>query len=311
MVLPDSARPAGALPDVGSVRVALVGYGEVGTIFGEALARRGVESVSAFDLQHDDVAWAAAARERSARDGVRLAESLGAALAGSQVVISAVTAEQAHHAAEQIAASCDRGAFVLDVNSASPRSKKACAEIVNRAGARYVEAAVMGAVPPHGLRVPMVLGGPHAAGIHALLAALGFDADVGSTDYGVASAIKLCRSIVVKGIEALAVESLATARRYGVEKEVLASLAETYPGMTWEQQADYLWRRVYQHGRRRAEEMREAAVTVADAGFAPRMASATADVQAWIAEQRAAGAFEGLPEAAPWQQLADRIARDA
>lgn len=299
-----------ALDDTHSLRVALVGYGEVGTIFGAALVQRGVAGVTAFDIKVSDAAWAEEARARASRDGVILADSLAAALADAGLAICAVTAAQTLEAARAIATACRKEAFVLDVNSASPRTKKACAAIVNGAGARYVEAAVMSSVPPHGLRSPMSLGGPHGKALHPLLGQLGFVADAGSPDYGVVSAIKLCRSVVIKGLEALAVESLLTARRYGVEDAVLASLVETFPGMKWDQQADYLWRRVYQHGRRRAEEMREAAVTVADAGLAPRMASATADVQAWVAAQRASGAFEGLEKESPWQRLADRIPRD-
>ena len=155
-----------------------------------------------------------------------------------------------------------------------------------------------------------VLGGPHAAALQPALQRLGFDAEAGTVEYGRASAIKLCRSVVVKGLEALAVESLLAARRYSVEDEVLASLAESFPGMKWDTQADYLWRRVVQHGARRAEEMREAAATVADAGLVPRMATATADVQAWMARRRAKGDFDGLGEKAAWTAVADRIPRE-
>ena len=199
---------------------------------------------------------------------------------------------------------------MLDVNSASPATKTACAEFVARAGSRYVEAAVMTSVPPHGIRVPMLLGGPHASALQPTLAALGFDATVGSTSYGVVSAIKLCRSVVIKGMEALAIESLLAARRYGVEREVLASLAETFPGLDWERQATWFWQRVVQHGRRRAEEMREAAATVEGVGLRPRMAAAIADVQAWMAALHAEGVFDAAADE-DWRNLADRIQRNA
>jgi len=133
---------------------------------------------------------------------------------------------------------------------------------------------------------------------------------VGATTYGVVSAIKLCRSVIIKGMEALAIESLLTARRYGVEPHVLASLAETFPGLEWERQMTWFWRRVVQHGRRRSEEMREAAVTVADAGIAPRMATATGELQGWIAALRADGAFADAAADAGWRELADRIERE-
>ena len=301
------------MPDadnVAALRVALVGYGEVGSIFGAALAAAGVGSVTATDTQVANATWAAAARARAARDGVMLAADTNDAVAAGDLIISAVTAASTAAAAGQIAAACRRDAFVLDVNSASPQAKISCAEIVDRAGGRYVEAAVMSSVPPHGIRVPMLLGGPHATALQPVLARLGFAATVGATAYGVVSAIKMCRSVVVKGLEALAIESLLTARRYGVEREVLASLAETFPGLDWERQPSYFWQRVVQHGRRRAEEMREAAVTVGDADVAPRMASATADVQAWVAALRAAGVFADAPSDAGWRELADRVRRE-
>jgi 3-hydroxyisobutyrate dehydrogenase-like beta-hydroxyacid dehydrogenase len=128
-----------------------------------------------------------------------------------------------------------------------------------------------------------------------------------SEKLGVASAIKMSRSVMIKGLEALLIESYATARAYGVEDQVLPTLQETFPGINWSEQGAYLFSRVVQHGQRRAEEMREAANTVRDAGFEPWMASATADKQQWMADQAAAGVFQDLPQDAPWQDYADRL----
>jgi 3-hydroxyisobutyrate dehydrogenase-like beta-hydroxyacid dehydrogenase len=299
-----------AQPDIAALRVALIGYGEVGGIFGAALPRAGVRAVTAFDILIANASWAEEARTRASRDSVALASSTREAIANSDLIISAVTAASTASATEQIASGVRRGAFVLDVNSASPRTKTACAEVIRCAGGRYVEAAVMSSVPPHGIRAPMLLGGPHATSLRSTLAKLGFAATVGSESYGVVSAIKLCRSVIVKGMEALAIESLLSARRYGVEREVLASLAETFPGLDWERQATWFWLRVVQHGRRRAEEMREAAVTVGDAGIASRMTTATADVQAWIAMLRAEGVFASAGADATWRDLADLVDRE-
>jgi 3-hydroxyisobutyrate dehydrogenase-like beta-hydroxyacid dehydrogenase len=299
-----------ATADIAALRIALIGYGEVGGIFGAALAQAGVGAVTAYDVLVDDAAWAAAAAARASHDGVALASDMSGAVADCALVISAVTAASTAPAAQQVASACGPGTFVLDVNSASPRTKTACAEVVERAGGRYVEAAVMSSVPPYGIRVPMLLGGPHATSLQPTLASLGFDATVGAASYGVVSAIKLCRSVVVKGMEALAIESLLAARRYGVEREVLASLAETFPGFDWERQATWFWRRVVQHGRRRAEEMREAAATVEGVAMAPRMATATADLQGWIAMLRAEGVFADA-KGADWREFADRIGRTA
>jgi 3-hydroxyisobutyrate dehydrogenase-like beta-hydroxyacid dehydrogenase len=287
--------------------IAPVGYGEVGRIFGAGLVRVGAANVTAFDIRAADAAWTEKARARAEEDGVTLAPHIAEATADADLVISAVTAAKASAAAREIAKACRAGTFVLDVNSASPRTKRESAAMIEGAGARYVEAAIMNAVPPQGLRVPMLLGGPQARAALPTLEAVGFNASVGSEELGTVSAIKLCRSVVMKGMEALVVESLLAARRYGVEREVIASLRESYPGLDWDRLPTYVWTRVMQHGGRRAEEMRESAATVRDAGIEPRMASATAELQAWFAALRASGVFDGLAKDASWSDMAERI----
>jgi 3-hydroxyisobutyrate dehydrogenase-like beta-hydroxyacid dehydrogenase len=295
---------------IASMRIALIGYGEVGGIFGRALAARGVARITAYDILLSNPARSAAMRERAARDAIALAASAAEAVGSADLVISAVTASATRDAAASVAPAMRRGAFFLDINSASPKTKAESGALVAAAGGRYVESAVMTSVPPYGIRVPMLLGGPDAAALAPTLAALGFAATVASGELGVASAIKMCRSVMIKGLEAIVIESYLTARRYGVEKEVLASLAETFPGLDWERQGSYFWSRVVQHGKRRAEEMREAAATVREAGLEPFMASAIADRQAWVAALAANGVFADAPTDGGWRDFADRIARD-
>ena len=127
---------------------------------------------------------------------------------------------------------------------------------------------------------------------------------------GVASAIKMCRSVMIKGLEAIFIESYGTARRYGVEERVLESFKETFPNFQWEKEGAYFFSRVVQHGKRRAEEMREAAVTVREAGFDPFMAAATAEKQDQVAKLAAKGVFAGLAPGADWREYADRLIRE-
>jgi 3-hydroxyisobutyrate dehydrogenase-like beta-hydroxyacid dehydrogenase len=301
MTKPSTGAPVAAL------RIALIGYGEVGRIFGKALRERGVAQVTAFDILGDDPLRGAQMREASARDGVVLAPSAADAVHGADLVLSAVTASATRTAAASVAPALRPGGFLLDVNSASPRTKTECAELLARHGGRYVEAAVMTSVPPYGIRVPMLLGGPDAAALLPTLTALGCAAQVASEKLGVASAIKMCRSVIIKGMEAIVVESFLAARRYGIEDDVLASLKETFPGMDWEKNGDYFWQRVVQHGRRRAEEMREAAATVREIGIEPFLASAIADRQAWVAELARLGAFAAADPKSGWRGMADCI----
>jgi 3-hydroxyisobutyrate dehydrogenase-like beta-hydroxyacid dehydrogenase len=239
--------------------------------------------------------------------GVTPQHSMGALCAASDLVISAVTASAALDVAGEAAACLRPGTVFLDLNSASPGTKQASAALVDAAGGHYVEAGVMTSVPPYGIRVPMLLGGAQAAALAGALAAWGMDARAVSERIGVASAIKMCRSVMIKGLEALVIESYTTARALGVEDAVLPTLQETFPSIDWSAQGAYFFSRVVQHGQRRAEEMLESARTVREAGFAPLMTAAIADKQQWVADQARAGVFDGVAPGAPWQAYADAL----
>jgi 3-hydroxyisobutyrate dehydrogenase-like beta-hydroxyacid dehydrogenase len=295
------------------MQVTLIGYGEVGRILAEDLRVRGTPVV-AFDIQltAPTSAVSDAMRAHARQHGVALADSHVAAVARAQLVVSAVTASQAVAVAEACAAGLARGTFFLDFNSASPGAKIAAGRRVNATGGRYVEGAVMTSVPPHRLRVPLLLGGPDAAALLPVLNDLGFAARLSSERLGVASATKMCRSVMVKGLEAMVIEALTTARHYGVEDAVIASLKETFPAIDWEKQGAYFFQRVVEHGRRRSEEMREVAVTVREAGLEPWSAAGTAERQAWMADLADAGVFAGrgspgFARSADWRIEADRI----
>ena len=287
-------------------RVGLVGYGEVGRILAEDLRERGL-AVAAYDLKLGSPAGALLGRHATQHD-VSLTGTHAELASQADCIVSAVTASQTVAVAESCARAVRRDAFFLDFNSASPGAKIAAADRVGAGGARYVEAAVMTAIAPYRLGVPLLLGGPWAAAIQPLLGALGFDATVASDKLGVASATKMCRSVIVKGLEAMVIESFTAARAYGVEDQVLASLAETFPGIDWEKQGGYFFQRAIQHGRRRAGEMREAAETVREAALEPWSAAGTAERQAWMAEMTDAGVFAGSDNArGGWRRQADRV----
>jgi 3-hydroxyisobutyrate dehydrogenase-like beta-hydroxyacid dehydrogenase len=288
--------------------IGLIGYGEVGKTFSAGLkGQPGVAAIGAWDLKFADPALRAAEQAHAAQAGVTAHASLQALCAASGLVISAVTASNTLAVAREAAGHIRPGSLFLDLNSASPGTKQQAAALIDAAGAFYVEAGVMTSVPPYGIRVPMLLGGARAAELAEVLAGWGMDAKAVSDKLGVASAIKMCRSVMIKGLEALVIESYATARAYGVEDHVLPTLAETFPSIDWERQGAYFFSRVVQHGKRRAEEMREAANTVREAGFAPFMGTAIADKQQWVADQAAAGLFQGLARDARWQEYADRL----
>jgi 3-hydroxyisobutyrate dehydrogenase-like beta-hydroxyacid dehydrogenase len=278
------------------MRIALIGLGEVGRTLAGDLAGH--------DLTAWDVKFADPDSEPSRNAqalGVTPAGSAMAAVAGAELVISAVTAANDLVAAEAVAPGIATGAFFLDLNSASPGQKQASAAAIDRAGGRYVEAAVMSPIHPKRIASPMLLGGPHAAAFTELASPLGFDrVEVFAAEVGKASATKMCRSVVIKGVEALLTESMLAARAYGVEDRVLATLSNLLPADDWEKLAGYMIGRALEHGERRAEEMREAARTVAETGIEPLMATATAarqDFSARFPEALSGGSVAGMIDA--------------
>ena len=290
--------------------VGLVGYGEVGKILAEDLRKDGVK-VSAYDVKLGGE-HARPLQDHATRIGVALAASTADLAAHADFIVSAVTASEAVPVAQACAPALKKGTWFLDFNSASPAAKQRAAKLVEWGGGRYVEGAVMTSVPPYRIKVPLLLGGPGAAELSPLINELGFNAKVASDKLGVASATKMCRSIMIKGMEAMVIEAFTTARAYGVEDAVLASLKETFPGIDWEKQGAYFFQRVIEHGRRRAEEVREVAETVRDAGLTPWSAQGTAERQAWIADLADQGLFgeKGTKEfarSADWRIEADRI----
>jgi len=286
--------------------IGMIGYGEVGKIFTAGLKDR-VLSASAWDLKFDAPTLRDAQRAHAAQAGVAACGSMAELCGHADLVISAVTASNTLAAAQAAARHIRPGAVFLDLNSASPGTKQEAARLIDAAGARYVEAGVMTSVPPYGIRVPMLLGGACAFELAGMLTAWGMDAKVVSETLGVASAIKMCRSVMIKGLEALVIESYTTARAYGVEDHLLPTLAETFPSIDWQKTGAYFFSRVVQHGQRRAEEMRESANTVREAGFEPCMTAAIAGKQQWVADQARAGVFNGLAMDARWQDYADKL----
>jgi len=292
-------------------KLALVGYGEVGRILAEDLRQRGI-AVAACDVKLADAAAAGPLLRHAEAHAVALSPSHAEAVAGADLVISAVTASQTVAAAAACAPAVGAGAFFLDLNSASPGAKQRAAALIDAAGGRYVEGAVMTSVPPYRSRVPLLLGGASAEALCPSLNALGFAARMASKRLGVASATKMCRSVMIKGLEAMVIESFTAARAYGVEDAVIASLQETFPGIDWERQAAYFFQRVIEHGRRRSEEMFEVAQTVRETGLTPHSAQGPLERQAWMADCANAGVFgpraaEGFARSPDWRLEADRI----
>jgi 3-hydroxyisobutyrate dehydrogenase-like beta-hydroxyacid dehydrogenase len=274
-------------------RICLLGFGEVGQTLADDLLKAGVPNLVAWDIQfaNPDSIPSNVLKSRA----VRAATDAPSAVREAQLVVSAVTAAQDANAARSAVPGLQPGTFYLDLNSVSPEMKREAASIVEATGARYVEGAVMSPIGPKRIASPILLGGPHADDFLKLAQPLGFSgAKVFAAEVGKASAAKMCRSVMIKGIEALLTESMLAARKHGVEATVLASLQDLLSGIDWRELAQYMISRSLIHGKRRAEEMREVAVTVANTGLTPHMSAACAERQDWAAQFRPAADAQTL-----------------
>jgi len=264
-----------------SKRIALIGFGEAGRTFAGAGGWR--ESARAFDIIVQKCPDEPAMRAAFAAAGVTGCDTLEQALDGAQIILSLVTADQTASAAQDAAKALPAGALFCDLNSVSPGTKQRNALAIEAAGARYVDVAVMSPVQPAALNAPLLVSGPHGDDAAAMLRSIGFtNVRISGTEIGAASATKMVRSVMIKGIEALTAEMMLAAQAAGVTDAVLASL-----GGDWPAKVDYNLDRMLAHGLRRAAEMEEVVATLTELGIEPLMTRGT------VERQRALGGLLG------------------
>ncbi len=265
-------------------RIAFIGFGEAGQTISRGLLGEAKPAIRAYDILFDDPANGGMLKGSAEALGVAIARDHADAVREADLVFLAVTASSSLEAARSCLPGLRKGQLFLDINSVSPGRKIETAALLAPTGAAYVDVAVMAPVAPYLHKVPCLIGGPGASALAPRALALGMKMELISAEVGQASAIKMFRSIVVKGLEALLLESMLAASEYKVEARVLASLEKTFPGIDWEKLSGYMIERVVSHGKRRAAEMREVAATLEGIGLEPIMAAASAARQQWLAD---------------------------
>ena len=261
--------------------VSFIGFGEAGQAIADGLRESGIERVAAWDILFPEPAGAKL-KAAGEKIGVRLANSAAEAVRDTDIVVSAVTAASSMEAARSVEPHLAGRPYYLDINSVSPGRKQQTENLLGER-ARYVDVAVIAAIHPGRHRTPLLIAGPHAEEVAPLLGELEMKLSVVGVQTGAAAAIKMIRSVMIKGIEALTLECFLAAARAGVLDEVTASLKNNYPGVDWAKMSEYNLERMASHGERRAAEMEESAATLRELGLDPLMADAT------VARQREMG----------------------
>lgn len=275
------------------MRIGFVGFGEAAYHIAKGLRQPGIDSITAFDINRQSAGIGQKIQDRARDTNTRLVDTNQELAEACDIMMSAVTANQAKHAADQNAPYLTPRHVYADLNSVSPGLKQTIAHVIEGSGARFAEIAMMAPVPPYGHKVPMLAGGGGAQEFVDRLTPFGISAEVVSREVGTAAATKMFRSIIVKGLEALLTECVLGASRYNADERVFASLAETFPGIQWKELADYMVGRVVEHGARRAREMEEVAATLREIDVEPIMAEAIVRRMDWSVEAGLKQIFHG------------------
>lgn len=261
------------------MKIAFLGFGEAARAFHDTLAPvLQTGEFRAYDRLLDDKQSSGDMQQAMQSRNVSVARS-AAELADAKWIFSAVTADQSLEAAQSILPAIGQGALFIDINSVSPDRKRETAALIEGAGADYLDMAVMAPVHPKGHATPVLIAGSVAETLVGRLRELGFDANVACAKVGSATAIKMVRSVFVKGLEAITVEALLAAEASGCFEEILASLSKSFPGLEWSKFPNYQFERTTRHGRRRAAEMRESGATLDALGLNGGIARETAAIQ--------------------------------
>lgn len=289
--------------------IGFVGFGEAGFTIGNGLRSAGLDRLLAYDINTTTPRLGEAIRGRADKSGAALVATSSDLAAASDVILSTVTSNAALDAARQTAPFLRPHHLYADLNSVSPALKRKVAAVVEGSGARFVEVAVMAPLAPYGHRAPMLIGGPSADAFVETMAPFGMRLEIlHAAPVGSAAAVKMCRSIVVKGLEALLCECVLGASRYAADEHVFRSLDESVPGVNWKKLADYMVGRVVVHGERRAREMEDVAETLRAIDVEPIMSDAAARRQQWSADLDLRSQF-GPEGPATYRDVLDAIAR--
>lgn len=256
-------------------RLGFIGFGEAAFHIAKGLTGAGLGGIKAFDLMASDPGLGPLVAQRAAGAGVALLPSLAELLEACDLVLCATSAKYALAIAREAAASVHPGLVYADLNSASPGTKKDIAALMATAGALFADVAVMELVPPHGHKVPLAVSGTGARAFLEGLTPYGMRISLIEGEAGSSSALKMLRSIFMKGMTALLLETLTAGRKAGVDRQIMESISATIGSRPLEETATMLITRTAIAAERRVAEMGEVLDTLAEMGLDSTASQAT------------------------------------
>ena len=274
------------------INLGLVGYGEIGSTLGRGLRASGLERITCFDLHAFDGSYADLIQGRAREAGVTLVRDRAALAEASDMILSVTPGSASIRSAEDFAPILSRRHIFVDVASATPKVKETVAARLASTGALIGDASILGS-PRDGHALQMVASGPAAVPYRDALVPWGMNIEAVGGKIGAASGIKILRSVLMKGLEAVLVEMVLGARRYGLDEVVLASAAKSlsrpFPAIV-----NGLLTTDAIHAERRSEEAAMSADALEEVGLEPIMTRATAARLRWVAELGLKEHFNGV-----------------
>lgn len=274
-----------------------IGFGEAAYHIASGLREAGLAQIFAYDVMADDPVTGPKIRQRLDAADVTGAASLQELIRASRFILCATSAKVAVRIAEEAARHLTADHVYVDLNSGSPRLKQQIAGIVAASGARFVDGAVMESVPPHRHKVPILASGNGAADFLSAFEPYGMNITVIEGEAGSSSAVKMVRSIFMKGFTALLLETLAAAHRSGIEEEIMASIGRSLTSRPFEEYVNLLLTRTAIHAERRVTEMSEVMETLAELELDDTMSKATRNKLQSLVDLDLRGRFKGEPPA--------------
>jgi 3-hydroxyisobutyrate dehydrogenase-like beta-hydroxyacid dehydrogenase len=260
--------------------IALLGFGEAGSAIARGLAAEGgwrgasrpgdnaPRRLIAIDTALDKDARGTALGKQARALDVAISDRYNDALREADLVISAVQGEHALEAAEAAAPLLKKGAHYLDLCTVTGRMSDEDRAPIETAGGHYIDIAVMGGFFKQGIKAPMLVAGEDVEDVVAWMNANGFEAKVLGRKPGSASSVKMIRSVLIKGVEALGVEAYVTAERQGILKEVMGCMGDV-DQISFANFVGMLVQTHIVHAHRRWEEMGLVAKTLRETGVDP------------------------------------------
>ncbi len=262
------------------IRIGFIGYGEIGSTLGAGLRGQGLEQVSSYDIGAFEGPYAPLIQGRAKAAGVTLVASPAELVARADIIIGVTPGSASVGSAEAFAPHLTPRHVFIDIASATPKVKLTVAAALAGSGALVADGSIVG-TPKDGLALPILASGPAAEAVRDAVVPWGMKVEAVGEKLGTASAIKILRSVLIKGIEALTNEMLLGARRYGLEDVVIASAAKTL-SRPFPDFAEGLLTTGVIHARRRSEEAGMAAEALADVGIDPIMSRSTEARLKWV-----------------------------